>query len=181
MKFGKRFFLPVALSALALNLTGCAGQPEQTLATKTDHTITASYYSVRNDRSDTLSQRFKQSFGLQNKVSEEGSYYYALLGQGVALICSNDTECAQSSNLATMTYTIDRDGEGFVLRGKLKHDMGASTKSKGPAGELTWSIDEDAPLYKEGQSVQNFELPLSTGKTISMMGPLGDKLIIVVE
>ena len=174
-----KYVLPASIVLLSTTISACSNH--QTPPANSEYAITATYHSVRNDLNPKLSQGLKFKIGLPREVSSGGSSHYTLLGQEVALICSSKTDCAQSSNLASITYTIRPDEKGLVLQGTFNNEMGSYTESKGSAGVLRLSINSGATLYKEGSHTQDFRLPIVPGEKITMTGPLEDKLTIVVE
>ncbi|ATC60111.1 hypothetical protein [Vibrio anguillarum] len=167
--------------AMALTLTACSSPEKTLLEDKPNIKVIAEYYSVRNDINQSLSSPLSRSMELDQNLTTKGSYHQISLGHAVAVICIKPTDCGQSSNLANLIYTVTKENKNLVIHGRMVNTTGASTLSEGGVGWVRWSISKDAKLHSEGTTEQMFTLPIIKGTSITLIGPLYDKLVLTVE
>lgn len=168
------------LGALAVSvfLTACSSSMDR--EPTTNYVVKSEYFSVRNDANEKLSSRLTRSAALNQGLTYDDSYHHVLLGHDVAVICA-ESSCSQASNLATLDYTVSSIDGTLVIKGKLINETGESTKSEGGMGWIKKSITKGATLHSQGTEYEEFELPITAGKSVTLNGPLGDKLVIFVE
>ncbi|MBD1578046.1 hypothetical protein HC723_16825 [Vibrio sp. S11_S32] len=113
----KRFkFLSVAV--LGFLMAGCSSVPKPH---DPNVIVEAKYYPPENPIMAT-SQPTNITI-LNNRVSTRNSYYELLLGQNVAKICKESTKCGEASNLATLSYRIEKKGRDLVIMALLHRSI----------------------------------------------------------
>lgn len=167
--------------AMALTLTACSSPKKISPEDKSNIKVIAEYYSVRNDINQSISSLLSRSTELDLNLTTKGSYHQISLGHAFAVICIKPTDCSQSSNLANLIYTVTNENENLMIHGRMVNKTGASALIEREAGWVRWSISKYAKLHSEETTEEVFTLPIIKGTSITLIGPLYDRLILTVE
>lgn len=171
----------ITIIALASNLVACANSEyAEEEFRQPNYIVKTNYYSVRNDINKTNRSRPLYTTELSQNVTNTGRNTI-LLGHEIGVICNEPLDCRHASNLATLSYNVEKVNGTLIIKGQFNNEAGASTTFESNAGWLKRDIIKGAPLYTEGTIIQEFELPVAPGNSVTLKGPLEDKLEIVIE